>query len=294
MDNYQIDREYELIIGDYRKSDNAIIIPNLQCTFDISKSSSNKKRTNSASIEIYNLNDEHRAIIEQEEYIAAVFSAGYIDAGMARLFAGQVVESSTRKSGTDIVTQIKMGSGYTDLNHELLSKLASPGQTYKDVYETIRKSLPSVVRGVYNGTNLNNQVINGYPLIGEPRRMLDELSELTQTEWRVDDGVLYVNNSDGSINDNLNLCYIVSEDSGLVERPYKVSGDKQRTKKDKSKKKGIQFKCLLNPRIVPGEIIKLEYPNFNGYYKVDSVRMSGDWRGNPWYSEVFCSDKVKV
>jgi hypothetical protein len=290
---YQIDREYELIIGDYRKSDNAIVIPNLQCTFEISKSSSNKKKSNSATIEIYNLNDEHRALIEQE-YVAAVFSAGFINPGMARLFAGQVVDSSTRKSGTEIITQVKMGSGYTDLNHELISQLAAPGQSYRDVYEEIRKSLPSVVRGVYNGTNLNNQVINGYPLIGEPRRILDELSELTQTEWRVDDGVLYVNDQSGGINDNLKLCYIISEESGLIERPYRVAGDKRRTKKDKIKKKGIQFKCLLNPRIVPGEYIKLEYPNFDGYYKVDSVRMYGDFRGNPWYSEVFCSDKVKV
>jgi len=290
---YQIDREYELIVGDYRKSDNAIVIPNLQCTFEVSKSSSNKKKTNSATIEIYNLNDEHRAAIETE-YVAAVFSAGYINPGMARLFAGQVVDSSTRKSGADVITQIKMGSGYTELNHELLSKLAAPGKDYKDVYEEIRKSLPSVVRGVYNGANLNNQVISGYPLIGEPRRMLDELSDLTQTEWRVDDGVLYVNDITGAINDNLNLCYVVSEESGLIERPYRIAGDPARTKKDKTKKKGIQFKCLLNPKIIPGEIIKLEYPDFNGYYKVDSVRMTGDYRGNPWYSEVFCSDKVKV
>ena len=293
MDNYQIDREYELIIGDYRKSDNAIVIPNLQCSFEVSKSSSNKKKTNSATIEIYNLNDEHRALIEQD-YVAAVFSAGYINPGMARLFAGQVVDSSTRKSGTEVVTQIKMGAGYTDLNHELISKLAAPGQSYKEVFEEVRKIMPSITRGVYNGANLNNQVVNGYPLIGEPRRMLDELGELTQSEWRVDDGVLYVNDIKGAINDNLNLCYVVSEDSGLVDRPYRVAGDKQRTKKDKAKKKGIQFKCLLNPRIVPGEIIKLEYPEFDGYYKVDSVRMTGDYRGNPWYSEVFCSDKVKV
>lgn len=293
MDTYQIDREYELIIGDYRKSDNAIVIPNLQCTFEVSKSSSNKKKTNSATIEIYNLNDEHRALIEQD-YIAAVFSAGYLDPGMARLFAGQVVDSSTRKSGTEVVTQIKMGAGYTDLNHELISKLAAPGQSYKEVFEEVRKIMPSISRGVYNGANLNNQVVNGYPLIGEPRRMLDELGELTQSEWRVDDGVLYVNDIKGAINDNLNLCYVVSEDSGMVDRPYRVAGDKQRTKKDKAKKKGIQFKCLLNPRIVPGEIIKLEYPDFDGFYKVDSVRMTGDYRGNPWYSEVFCSDKVKV
>ena len=42
----QRNRQYELIIGDYQNGD-GLLINNLQVTFDISKSSDNKNKTNS-------------------------------------------------------------------------------------------------------------------------------------------------------------------------------------------------------------------------------------------------------
>lgn len=289
----QKDRVYELIVGDYKKSVDAVVLEEFQCKFDISKSSSNKDKTNSATIEMYNLDKDTIALLNQE-YIAAVFSAGYIEIGVKRLFAGQIVDFSTRQQGTDIITQIKMGSGYTDLNHQIISKLVPPGQTYREAYEILRKKL-GLAKGVYAGTNLNNQIINGYPLMGEPKRMLNSLSEASQTEWRIDNNALYINDMDGSISTNLNEVYIISEDTGLIDRPFRsVSGESKRSKKDKVKKKGVQWKMLLNGEVNPGEIVKVEFEEFSAYYKVDSVRHSGAYRDNDWYTEVFCSQKVKT
>lgn len=290
----QKDRVYELIVGDYKKSESATVLQDFQCKFDISKSSSNKDKTNSATIEIYNLDKDTIALLNQE-YIAAVFSAGYIEIGVKRLFAGQIIDCTTRQQGADVITQIKMGSGYTELNHNIVSKLVAPGQTYEQAYEEVRKAL-GLDKGVYAGTNLNNQIISGYPLMGEPKRMLNKLSEASQTEWRVDNNALYINDMDGSISTNLNEVYIISEDTGLVDRPFKyvVSGDSKRSKKDKVKKKGVQWKMLLNGEVNPGEIVKVEFEEFSAYYKVDSVRHSGAYRDNDWYSEVFCSQKVKT
>jgi hypothetical protein len=291
---YQKDRDYSLIIGDYRKPEESVEVVELQCRFDISKSSSNKDKTNSATIEVYNLSDKYLALL-QTDYIAASFSAGYRDIGIKRLFAGEVTSVTTRQSGSDRVTQIQMGAGYTGLNHQALSKLVSPGRTVMDVVEEIRVSIPGISRGVYAGTNLNNPIISGYPLIGEPRRMLDQISSTYQVEWRVDDDVLYVNDMSGTITESFDEAYVVSPDSGLIEVPYYIAGDKRRAAKDPVKKGGVQFKCLLNPEIIPGEIIKLEYNDkFDGYYKVDSTRMYGDFRGSDWYVEAFCSEKVKV
>ena len=55
-----------------------------------------------------------------------------------------------------------------------------------------------------------------------------------------------------------------------------------------------QFKTLLNPDIVPGDIIKLEDTLITGYYKVTDMRHTGDWRGASWYSELRCSAIEKV
>ena len=56
-----------------------------------------------------------------------------------------------------------MGAAYTEINHQMLST-SPPGRTIKDVAEDIRKAIPNVSRGVYNGTNLNNPILYGYPL----------------------------------------------------------------------------------------------------------------------------------
>lgn len=288
----QINRAYELIVGN-AVSGEGLQINDLQVTFDISKSSSNKDKTNSASIEIYNLSNESLKLLDVD-YPAAVFSAGYRDIGIKRLFAGQVTNVTTRKSGTDRITQILMGAAYTELNHEVMSQLVAPGRTVKDVAEDIRKAIPGVSRSVFNGTNLNNPIIYGYPLQGTPKDMLNELSEKYNLDWQIDDGVLYIHDNDRGNSEKFEYAYVVSKYTGLIENAYRASGDIRRSTKDKAKIQAIQMKILLNPDIVPGDIILLEDVLFNGYYKITDMRHTGDWRGQAWYSELRATAIEKV
>jgi hypothetical protein len=288
----QKNRQYRLTVGDYKTGD-GLLIEDLQVTFDISKSTNNKNRTNSASIEVYNLSEESLKVLDTD-YPAAVFEAGYLDTGgPKRLFAGQVTNVSTRKSGADIITQITMGSGYVNLNHETLSDLVPPGNNVKDTIEKLRKAI-GADRGVYNGTNLNNEIIYGYPLSGTPKEMLDELAEKYQLDWQLDDGVLYVHDNDRAATEQFQLAYVISPFTGLIERPYRVSGDRRRSKKDKVKKPGVQMKILLNPEIKAGDIIQIEEGLLKGWYKVDSIRHSGSWRGDNWFTEIKGSSLEKV
>ena len=293
MDLIQRNRQYELIIGDYKSGD-GLLITDLQVQFDISKTTDNKKKTNSASIEVTNLSLEHIKLLDTD-YPAAVFSVGYKDTGgVKRVFAGQVTHVSTRKSGTDRISQLQLGTGYTTLNHQTLSELVAPGQSVKEVAEAIRKNLPGVSRGVYNGTNLNNEILYGYPLMGTPKEMLDELAEKHALNWQVDDDTLYVNNNDRANTENFQQAYVISKYTGLIETPYRVSGDRRRSKKDKAKKPGIQMKILLNPDIRAGDIIYLEDTLITGWLKVDSLRHSGGWRSSNWYTEIKASSLEKV
>lgn len=293
MTSIQRNRKYRLTIGDY-KTGNGLLIEGLQVSFDISKSSDNTNNSNSASIEVTNLSDESLKIL-QTDYPVAVFEVGYESLGnMAIIFGGQVVNLSTRKQGTDRVTQIVMGTGYTELNHSTLQKLVPAGKTVKDVVEELKKSFPNISRGVYNGTNLNSVLINGYSLSGSLRSELDRLSKTYNLEWRLDGETLYVNNKDRAFTENFNTAYVISPSSALIEIPYYVSGDADKTLKDKSKKQSVQFSMLINPNINAGEVIKLEDTEINGWYKVDSIRYSGSWRNGDWLQEVSCSAIEKV
>lgn len=289
----QTNRNSRLIVGDLQ-SGNGIELTEHQITFDILKSSDNSKNSNSASIEICNLSDETLKTF-QIDYPVVSFEVGYgSERNLSLLFAGEVVHVSTRKNGTDRVTQIILGNGYTELNHQTISKLVPPGKTVRDVFEELRKAIPNVSRGVYNGTNLNSQLINGYNISGSVKQSLDSLANSYKVEWRIDGEALYVNDKNRAESENFDAAYIISPNSGLIEIPYYVSGDKRRSTEDSAKKQSVQFSMLINPAIRPGMIIKLENTEINGWYKVDTVRFSGSYRGGNWLAEVSCSAIEKV
>lgn len=289
--SYQINRQYQLIVGDGRTG-NALDITNLQVTFDVTKSSNNKDKSNGVSIEIYNLSNESLKILDVD-YPAAVFSAGYKDTGMKRLFAGQVTNITTRKSGTDRITQIQMGDAYTNLNHQVLNSLVPPGKNVEDTIKSFLGDL-GVSQSVFNGVNLKSELIWGYPLQGTPREMLNELAEKYSLDWQIDDGVLYVHDSDRGNSENFQQAYVISSRSGLIETAYRTSGDSRRSEKDKVKKQSVQWKMLLNPDIRPGDIVKLEDTLITGWYKITDLRHTGDYRGNSWYTECKATAIEKV
>ena len=293
----QMNRGYVLTVGDWQQGE-GWRIDSLQVRFDVTKTSNEKKSKNSATIEIYNLSPEHINTLETP-YLIADLSAGYYGrmqdtSQIRRLFTGQVTGVTTRKSGADTITQLQLGEGYVELNFEVVSKLVSPGKTVRDVFEEIRGAIPNVARGVYAGINVTSPIISGYPLMGEPRRLMDKLAETYDVEYRVSDGVLYVNDSDGAINNADDTAFVISQESGLIDIPYIVAPSNKKSKEDKESKSKTQWKMLLNPDVNPGEIVRLEYKDFTGWYKVESVRHSGDFRGGEWYTEVQCTQNVKV
>lgn len=290
---YQKNRAYSLAFGDINTGDGWEVSSNLNISFDVNKSSDNKAKVNNCVVEVYNLSKEKQKLLERP-YVACVLSAGYEDTEVKRLFAGQVTSATTRKSGTDSITQIQLGDSYTELNHNTLNKLVAPGRTYQDVIGELAKEIPGVSRTVFNGVNINSQVIDGYPLSGTAREMLDEIGLAVDVEWQIDDGVLYIADAGGTHTDDLNTVFVIAQDTGMIEHPYAVSGDLRRTAKDKAKKGGVQVKILLNPSIVCGSIVKLEDDQFEGFYKVASLRTYGEYRGNNWYTELRLENKVKV
>lgn len=282
---YQVNRAYNLQIGN---KEDGLLIHDLQVTFDISKSSDNTEKTNSASIEIYNLSPESLKLIDVD-FPYAVFNAGYLglnnEGSLKRLFAGEITHISTRRSGADRVTQILMGDGYVDLNHSTISKMVGPGRSVKDAIEDIRKTIPNVSRGVYNGTNINSKIIYGYPLQGTPKDMLDEIARKYNVEWQLDDGVLYAHDKTRANTENFEQAYVISKYTGLIENAYRVSGDIRRSEADEVKKQGVQWTQLLNPDLIPGSIVKLEDTFITGWYKLTEVRHSGGYRDTDWITE---------
>lgn len=285
----QNERVYELIVGDY-KLGNGIRLTTAQISFDISKMADQKKtKGNSAAIEIYNLSRSDAALL-QGEYVECTLSVGYAEQGPRVVVTGNVTDCTTTKNGDDRVTQIRMGEGYTALNHEKLKQMVSPGKTVKDVLEDIQRQMPGVSRGSFTGTNLNNPIVHGWRLTGTPREMLKKLCDAQGLEYNVSGGVLSVSDVNGLATKDTTSAPVISPTTGLIDEPFYTSEDGRKAPKDKRRRRGVQFKALLNTECIPGRIVKLEGTPISGFFRINSSRFSGDYRGNDWYVECMCSE----
>lgn len=287
MRDYQKDRQYSLIIGN--GSSSALEINNLHITFSVRKSSDNKKRPSKARIEIYNLSPEHQKYVE-EPFVEVSLSVGYLGIGMGILFQGQVTVAGTRKNGTDVITELEIDSLYKQLNHRLISRTLPAGTTVKSVIESVSKSIEGVNKVIFSGKNIEKSFLDGYPMNGSPREILNEISEAFEIEWQVDTGTLYIMDRGSSYSTDSSKAFVISEFSGMIERPYFDNIEKQRGPKDKIRKarKGVKLKILLNPAIIPGSIIKIEYGDMTGFYKVESLVHTGGYRDTNWETELVC------
>jgi hypothetical protein len=48
---------------------------------------------------------------------------------------------------------------------------------------------------------------------------------------------------------------------------------------------GIKFKVLLDGALLPNRLVKIESREYDGVFKIQKVTHTGDFRGNPWFTE---------
>lgn len=299
MGNKQFNRIYSLIVG---TKEDAIEINNLHIKFDVVKTSSNKDKKNSAQVEIYNLSADRRKALEQP-YVQVKLQVGYASTGLVTLFTGQVINISTSgitpyltaRRGADLVTRLDIDEFYTELNAKSVGRIVPEGRKVKDVIEEVVKSMEGVVRTRMNGNNINTTLPDGYPASGSPRQVLDALSKEYEIDWQIDDAVLYISDRDGSYIRDRSGVPEIGQLSGLIGRPEFVNEDARRFRREvegktpkhsEPRKNSLKLKILLNPTIIAGSIIKLNFEELTGYYKVSEVRHRGGYFENDWVSEL--------
>ncbi|QDP60434.1 MAG: hypothetical protein GOVbin1096_62 [Prokaryotic dsDNA virus sp.] len=286
----QFDRQYRLVIGDAESGD-GLAIQDLQIQFRVRKSVDNKKKIDRCSISVYNLSDESLAYLETD-YPVAVFSCGYQNQ-LVRLFYGEVLDVETKKQGTDRVTKIDITPSFSEMTHQLMSELVPENGTVEDVINVIRKAI-GVAKGVYKGAALKQKIVYGYPLSGTPKEMIDKVCRVYNLQWKIEGESLYINDVDSVESEIRELAPVISPSTGLIDRPYFFSDTQNKSSKNKEKKSGVRFTALLNPNVLPGALVRVDYGEQSDYYRVEEVEFKGDFRGNSWYMDCICSKRPEA
>jgi hypothetical protein len=295
----QRNRIYSLIVGSGK---DFVEINNLQITFRVQKTSSNKDKKNKCTIDIYNLSRQRQKLLE-EDYVQVELKVGYSDTELLTLFSGEVVDVGTKRSGDitsrkeqeDIVTTIELDVFHMELNGKTISKIVPAGKTVADVVKIVGEAMEGVAQMEMNGEGIKRTLPDGYPLSGTPRQMLDEISSSYNVEWQLDGSTLYISDRDGSFQKTKNKVVSIGQFSGLISRPFYTTEEGKRIKRKKGdpKKRAIknvvEIEILLNPALIAGSIIYLDYPEYTGYYKITELTHEGDFRGDAWSSKLIIS-----
>lgn len=291
--NVQINRWYELTIGDGKTFEAVVITPPIGLSFSVEKSSTALRKQNTGEIEIYNLSEDTLKVL-QGDYPVAFLKVGYEQGDIITILKGEVVSVSTRKQGPDKVTQILIGSGYVELNHKTIKAVVPEGKSVKEVIQTLQKEMTGISKGVFSGFNINNKVLYGYSMSGTARETLDNICRTYHLDYNIDNDILYVHDADGTSDENYGLAPVIDETSGLIDLPYEAKVNVGKAKKSIDNKAGVHFKILLNPTLQAGSIIRLESETITGWFKISDLRHYGGNRMNDWYTECKCEDKTKI
>ncbi|WP_430316938.1 baseplate hub protein [Pseudomonas sp. p1(2021b)] len=285
------DRQYQLIIGNYSTGD-GVLIEDLNITFDIAKSADNKRKGhNTASFSVYNLTAQQREFAESR-HITVQLNVRYGSSSVyVPMFKGEVTQAFSEKSGPDIVTSMECGDGFVALTTTKLKQVMPQGTSIGSVLEEIRSRMPNVARGSYTVVNLDSPISRSYRLSGTAREALDKLAKEYKLDYTIDGGILNVTDQAKPLFKNTETAPLISPSTGLIEIPYNTTEEARVTAKDKTRRDGIKFKCFLNPEIVCGSLVVLRDTtnNTDGFYRVNSLRHSGTYRGNDWLTEVMAS-----
>ena len=264
-----------------------------------------KAEPNKATIQVYNLNPDHRGDLErrfgsevpraQRKPVHVELSAGYGD-DIGIIFSADLRNLVNKREGVDWITQIEGADGGHSWKTRLVSRSFSVGVSVETVIRAAADAL-----GVGKG-NLDEQIAgaryftqgatfaDGTVLSGWARDEFDRLMRGCGFDWSIQGGVLQVKRRGEPIDTKV---FELSPDSGLLEAPYAELDATVIPKKgnaapseDAIARAGlINFKCLMLHQLFPGQKVKLKSQRFEGGYQVVNLGFVGNTVSGEWHCD---------
>ena len=250
------------------------------------------QETNKSNVRISNLAPATAKELEAADVIA-LLEVGYAeDIGLRRIFVGAVTSATTSDEGGGTVTSLELSDGQVSLRDTVLALSYAPGVSGKKIFGDIAGQM-GLAAFVAPDADFSSYP-NGYSYIGKAAPCLDKICHGAGLNWSIQNNVLTAILAGGTTGIR---ALVFAADSGLVgsperiikavRRPDKEAKKKRKVKKDKKEKRaGWRITTLLAPTVNPGDLVRLESKTIAGWFRVESLRHSGDSHGGEWLMEM--------
>ncbi|WP_407971466.1 phage protein [Burkholderia pyrrocinia] len=294
MSVQQFGRKVSLIIG--FDSGDALDMSELRIVFRVQRG--DLQTPNSARIRVYNLSAT-TARRAQKEFTRVVLQAGY-EGNYGIIFDGQIKQVRRgRESQTDTFLDITAADGDSAYNFAVVNSTLAAGSVATDHVSVATAAMnPYGVSLGYMPQVTSNPLPRGKVMFGMARDFLRGIAKTTQTVWSIQDGKVVLVPETAYMPGEIP---VITSDTGMVGLPQQTAN-------------GIEVKMLLNPSVKIGRLIWLDNASIqryeyslnvgqqaeneriemqaklqdDGFYYVMLAEVSGDTRGEEWYTSVTC------
>lgn len=257
---------------------------------------------NNCSIRVYNLSRETVQTISRGEYSRVVLQAGY-DGAYGVIFSGTIKQFRVgRESATTTFLDLLAADGDIAYNNAIVNKTLAAGSTPADrVGAAVDAMRPN---GVVPGSLMpftGGVLPRGKVLFGMARATLRAEAAAQGATWNINNGQINIVPLKGYLPGE---AVELNASTGLIGLPEQTN-------------EGLIIRCLLNPRIVVGGLVKIDNKSVNqiiqanpsaapipynqyaglqllatitndGLYRVFVAEHTGDVRGKEWYTNLVC------
>lgn len=265
------------------KGGEGVKIEGLRVSFDITNTLG--KPANNAKIMIYNLNESNKSILKSKENLSLKLEVGYGINNVDQLFTGDIVRSSTQRSGPDFISTIEVADADESLRKATLDKSYVAGTNEKTIIqealEEMKKTGQMIIGSIATLKDSISQ--NGFSASGLASDVVELLAKKQNHDFSVQDNKSQILDENEDTGEE---AIVLTPSTGLIGSPRIGLLGEGATKID-----GIEFKALIQTtRFKPGRIVQIKSREVDGFFKILKSKFTGDTHAAPWF--VNCEAKT--
>lgn len=250
-----------------------ISISGLKIKFDILKHIESEQ--NHAKIEIYNLSEQTRSQLTDNQDRVVRISAGYEeDLGLIEIGQGTISNVVHVKSPPEIITSIYVKDGFSSTRSNIVSLSFKENIRVGAIVDSISEQI-NLPKGIINLAS-NLRVQGGFSYLGHVSGALEQLSKQFNFNWSIQNGTIQILKQGTSTDrDIVNISY----ESGLIEEPEELIENPE-----DSKTREYKIVTLLRPQLQVGNKVNIKSADLEGVFTIREISHTGDTRDNEWYT----------
>lgn len=270
------------------------LLPPLRMSFEVTKDT--EEEPNKHRISVWNLKPETRDALTKPDTFVVLYAGYEHDNGALLLASGNVIYGYTRREGPDIITEIEVADGFVNLRDSAVSVGYAENVSAKTILTDLAGKMGLTL---YMPSGAPDRTwSNGFSFYGPAHQALHKVVQGTGLEWSIQNGTLQVLERNGVTQ---RRAIVLAAGAGLIGSPERTrdgarekavvkdqkTGNNKNIASSEQMKEGWRVRSMLLPQAMPGDVIKLETEFVEGFFRIESLKSTGDYSGGgDWQTEL--------